>query len=81
MEGLIIHNEILRHENSNLAETLIQEIRRRKRGKPMGLKQEDEPKYGQFWSPYKISTRKREIEAEKDRLEQVKLKVRTYIPW
>jgi hypothetical protein len=36
-EKLVIRNEILEHENRNLKATLVQEKKRRARGKPMGL--------------------------------------------
>jgi hypothetical protein len=36
-EKLVIRNEILEHENRNLKATLVQEKKRRARGKPIGL--------------------------------------------
>ena len=72
IETLALHNDILRHENSFINETLIHEIKRRKRGKPMGLLGAEDAKYGQFWSPTKIAIRRQEIEAETQHHDQQK---------
>jgi hypothetical protein len=61
MESLIVEHDILRHEKAQLNDTLISELRRRKRGKPLGLIAKDEPKFGQFFSPQKIAARRQEI--------------------
>jgi len=64
-----IENEILRHENQGLRETLIDEKKRRKRGKPMGLIDKDRPGEAQFFSPSKVAlvrAKAAEIEAQKD---------------
>jgi hypothetical protein len=67
---MVVRNDLLRHENSYLNSTLIDEVKRRKKGKPMGLLAEEEPKYGQFWSPTKIAIRREEIRAQEDQEQQ-----------
>jgi hypothetical protein len=42
-ERLVIRNEILEHNNKNLSQALCTEKKRRKRGKPMGLVDKDNP--------------------------------------
>jgi hypothetical protein len=46
IEAMVLQNDLLRHENSYINQTLLSEIKRRKRGKPMGLLGAEEPKYG-----------------------------------
>ncbi|KAN0076019.1 hypothetical protein V8E54_007289, partial [Elaphomyces granulatus] len=68
-EKLSIDNEILRHENQGLRETLIDEKKRRKRGKAMGLSDNDRPGEAQFYSPTKVAlvrAKAAEIEAQKE---------------
>jgi len=74
-EKLSIQNEILRHDNRDLYDTLVQEKKRRKRGKPMGLFDKENPGEAQFFSPSKVEAlrqRAKEIEAQK---EQEKLEI------
>jgi hypothetical protein len=64
---LAIENEILKHENSGLHAALVNEKKRRKRGKGMGLFDKERPGEAQFFSPAKVAAvRKRaeEIEVE-----------------
>jgi hypothetical protein len=72
VEALTIKNEILRYENTSLSETIIDQKKRQKRGKSMGLIKEDEPKYGQFFSPNKIDIRRAEMDEEEKLKEQEK---------
>jgi DDE superfamily endonuclease len=68
-EKLAITNEILAHENQDLRSTLVEEKRRRKRGKAMGLLDPDQPGQAQFFSPNKVALareRAAEIEQEKE---------------
>jgi hypothetical protein len=68
-EKLAIKNDILEHENKGLRTALIDEKKRRKRGKPMGLFAKDEPGQAIFFSPAKITavrTRQKELEAQKE---------------
>ena len=65
IEHLALENELLRHENSYLNKTIINETKAQKRGKPAGLLGKDEPKYGQIWSPTKLALRKQEIDDKK----------------
>jgi hypothetical protein len=55
VEELSIQNDILQHQNGHLYVAATEERNRRKRGKPIGLLNGDEPKYGQFYSPEKLS--------------------------
>jgi hypothetical protein len=55
IERLSFENDILRHQNASLQFSVIEERKRRKRGKPMGLVDGDEPKFGQFFSPEKLA--------------------------
>jgi hypothetical protein len=64
VERLSFENDILLHEKNNLYASLYEERNRRKRGKQIGLVRGVEPKYGQFYSPQKISLIKQR-EAEK----------------
>ena len=73
-EKLAIRNNILEHEIIGLRTALVDEKKRRKRGKPMGLWDKDEPGQAIFFSPAKIAAvraRQGELEAQK---EQEKLK-------
>ena len=54
-EKLAAQNEILLHQNRSLSETLVQEKRRRKRGKAMGLLDKDRPGEAQFFSPARVA--------------------------
>ena len=63
-EKLSIKNEILEHENAGLREALIQEQKRRKRGKKMGILSKEEPGQAVFASPTKIATIRAQKEAE-----------------
>jgi hypothetical protein len=68
-EKLSVENDILRHENQGLRGALIGEKNRRKRGKPMGLVDNDRPRQAQFFSPTKVAlvwARAAEIEAQKE---------------
>lgn len=68
-EKLSVENEILRHENKGLRETVIGEKKRRKRGHAMGLIDKDHPGQAQFFSPSKVAlarAKAAEIEEEKE---------------
>ena len=68
-EKLAIRNEILEHEIKGLRTVLIDEKKRRKRGKPMGLFIKDEPGQAMFFSPAKIAAvraRQEELEAQRE---------------
>lgn len=67
-EKLAVQAEILRHENEGLRTALIEEKKRRKRGKPMGLFAKDEPGQAMFFSPAKIAA----VRAHQDELEAQK---------
>lgn len=69
-QKIAIRAEILEHENKGLRKALIEEKRRRKKGKKMGLFDNDEPGQAQFFSPTKIATvreRAQEIEEQNQR--------------
>ena len=69
-EKLAIRNEILQHENKGLRTALINEKKRRKRGKPAGLFDQERPGQAQFFSPAKVAAvrnRMNEIEEQKQR--------------
>ena len=73
-DKLVIRNDILEHEIRGLPTALLDERKRWKRGKPMGLFIKDEPGQPMFFSPAKIAAvqaHKEELEAQK---EQEKLK-------
>jgi hypothetical protein len=72
LEEMSIDKEILEHQVSQLRSTLIFEVKRRKRGKPMGLLSSEETKFGQFWSPQKIARRREEIDAKEAQITQEK---------
>ena len=72
MEAMVFENDLLRHENTQIHQTLLNEVKRRKRGKPMGLLGANEPKFGQFWSPTKLAIRKQEIETQAQQEERQK---------
>ncbi|KAF2275262.1 uncharacterized protein EI97DRAFT_475869 [Westerdykella ornata] len=62
---LAIENEILKHENSGLHAALVNEKKRRKRGKGMGLFNKERPGEAQFFSSAKVAVvRKRAEEIE-----------------
>jgi phage-related minor tail protein len=60
-EKLVIRNEILEHEIRMLRATLIDEKRRRKRGKKMGLIDLDNPGQAQFFSLERIAKARADI--------------------
>jgi len=69
-QKLAVQNEVLLHENKALCETLVQEKKRRKRGKAMGLFDKERAGEAQFFSPAKVATvrqRAEDIEAENRR--------------
>lgn len=64
---LAIQNEILQHENTGLRAALIEEKKKRKRGKGMGLFEKERPGEAQFFSPAKVAAvrqRAEEIQIE-----------------
>jgi hypothetical protein len=63
VQKLAISNEILEHENVRLKDTLLDEKKRRKRGKAMGLLDADTPGGGQLWSPSKIEATRQKAKA------------------
>jgi hypothetical protein len=67
---LALRNEILEHENKGLRTALVNEKRRRKRGKPAGLLNQERPGEAQFFSPAKVTAvrnRMNELEEQKQR--------------
>jgi hypothetical protein len=67
MERMVLQNELLQHDNTFLNRTLIEERKRRQRGKPAGLISSEEAKYGQIWSPTKIGLRRAEIDTQEQK--------------
>ena len=65
IEVLVLENNLLYYKKLYINKTLLNKLKRRKRGKPIGLLGAEKPKYGQFWSPTKIAIRREEIETEK----------------
>lgn len=68
-EKLAVRAELLEHENAGLRAALVDEKKRRKRGKPMGLVVKDQPGQAMFFSPAKIAAvraRHEELEAQKE---------------
>ena len=63
-EKLSIKNEILEHENAGLRGALIQEQKRRKRGKKMGILSKEQPGQAMFASPAKIAAIRAQKETE-----------------
>ncbi|PVH90264.1 hypothetical protein DM02DRAFT_469161, partial [Periconia macrospinosa] len=66
-EKIITENEILKHDNKGLRTALVEEKKRRKRGKVMGLFDKERPGEAQFFSPAKVAAmreRAKEIEAQ-----------------
>ncbi|KAH7394673.1 hypothetical protein BKA66DRAFT_380518, partial [Pyrenochaeta sp. MPI-SDFR-AT-0127] len=62
-----IQNEILQHENIGLRAALVEEKKKRKRGKGMGLFDKERPGEAQFFSPAKVAAvrqRAEEIQIE-----------------
>jgi len=69
-EKLAIRNEILEHENKGLRTALVNEKKRRKRGKPAGLFDQERAGEAQFFSPAKVAavrSRMNELEEQKQR--------------
>jgi hypothetical protein len=66
-ERMALKLELVEHDNKFLNRTLVEEKKRRKRGKPAGLISSEETKYGQIWSPTKIGLRRAEIETQKQK--------------
>jgi hypothetical protein len=66
IDTLILQNRLLRLENFDLNSAIITEKKHQKRPKPLGLLGAAEPKFGQFWSPVKISLRRDEIKAKQE---------------
>jgi hypothetical protein len=69
-EKLAIRNEILEHEVKGLRTALVNEKKRRKRGKPAGLLDQGRPGAAQFFSPAKVTAvrnRMHELEEQKQR--------------
>lgn len=68
-EKLAIRAELLEHEVKGLRTALIDEKKRRKRAKPMGLFPKDQPGQAMFFSPTKIAAvraHQEELEAQKE---------------
>jgi hypothetical protein len=72
-EKLAIKAELMDHENKGLREALIDEKKRRKKSKAMGLLAKDEPGQGMFFSPAKIASVRAHIAAEEASKEQEKV--------
>ena len=67
-EKLAAQNEILLHQNKALSKTLVEEKRRRKRGKAIGLLDKDrQPGEAQFFSPARVA-------AVQERAHKIKVK-------
>jgi len=69
VEELSLQNDLLMHQNKHLNFAVTEERARRKRGKGMGLIDEDQPKFGQFFSPEKLS-RVKQVQADKIAVEE-----------
>ena len=68
-EKLAVRNDILEHEIKGLHTALVDEKKRQKKGKPIGLFLKDEPGQAIFFSPAKIAAvqaRQEELEAQKE---------------
>lgn len=68
-EKLAIRVELLEYKNIGLRTALVDEKKRRKKGKPMGLFIKDKPGQAMFFSPAKIAAvraRQEELEAQKE---------------
>lgn len=68
-EKLAIRNDLQEHEIRGLRAALVDEKKRRKRGKNMGLFPKDEPGQAMFYSPNKIATvreHQANLEAQKE---------------
>jgi hypothetical protein len=70
VERVHLQNELLRHDNMLYKDVLKDTREKKKRGKAMGFLKEDEPKFGQFYSPERV-TRIRAEEAIKETEEMV----------
>ena len=66
---LAIRSEILTHRVDNLQKALLDEKKRRKRGKPMGLFDKNRPGEGQFWTPSHIG----QVRNRNNELEEAKM--------
>jgi len=67
-EKLVVKNDILEHENKGLRAALVDEKKRRKKGKAIGLFPKDKPGEAIFFSPAKIAairTRHEKLESQK----------------
>ena len=69
---LICENELLKHENQGLMETLLTKKKRQTRGRPFQPREEDLEHGGaKWWSPRSIQREKRRLEQEnKDKQEK-----------
>jgi hypothetical protein len=72
LEEMSIDKEILEYQVSQLRSTLVFEVKRRKRGKLMGLLGSEDTKFGQFWSPQKIARRREEMDIQEALISQEK---------
>ncbi|PVH90582.1 hypothetical protein DM02DRAFT_475037, partial [Periconia macrospinosa] len=59
---LAIQNDILQHEVTGLRAALVEEKKKRKRGKGMGLFDKERPGEAQFFSPEKVAAVRRRAE-------------------
>ena len=69
MEKLVVGRDILQHQVDQLRGTIVNEKKRRKRGKNMGLFTKDEPGQAMFFSPGKIAAakaRQEELDTQKE---------------
>ena len=69
MEKLVVEKDILQHQVDQLRGTIVNEKKRRKRGKNMGLFIKNEPKQAMFFSPSKIAAaraRQEELNTQKE---------------
>ena len=66
-EVFATENEILRHENQGLRCAIKKEKKRRKRGKPLGLLDEDDlPDQALFFSPTKVERARQRFHEQKE---------------
>ena len=75
MEKLVVEKDILQYQVDQLQGTIVDEKKRRKRGKNMGLFAKNEPKQAMFFSPSKIAaarTRQKELDTQKEEERLVK---------
>jgi len=72
-QKLVIRNEILEHQYKGLLTALVNEKKRQKRGKPLGLIDKDNLGKAQFFSPSKVEAARQRIQDIESQKEQEKI--------